>query len=94
MASLRGIKNDIDYLVSEVISDCYMALYFNDQSKREGIVAVIEEAVDFRNELTQRANHPADKQNKSLVKKHYAQMRRDMMTRIDALFGKLSDICK
>ncbi len=35
MASLRGIKNDIDYLVSEVISDCYMALYFNDQSKRE-----------------------------------------------------------
>ncbi|MFR5871999.1 MAG: hypothetical protein ACLUEV_10760 [Alistipes sp.] len=34
MASLRGIKNDIDYLVSEVISDCYMALYFNDQSKR------------------------------------------------------------
>ena len=79
MASLRGIKNDIDYLVSEVISDCYMALYFNDQSKRE---------------MIQRANHPADKQNKSLVKKHYAQMRRDMMTRIDALFGKLSDICK
>ena len=94
MASLRGIKNDIDYLVSEVISDCYMALYFNDQSKREGIVAVIEEAVDFRNEMIQRANPPADKQNKSLVKKHYAQMRRDMMTRIDALFGKLSDICK
>ena len=94
MASLRGIKNDIDYLVSEVISDCYMALYFNDQSKREGIVAVIEEAVDFRNEMIQRANHPAEKHNKSLVKKHYAQMRRDMMTRIDALFGKLSDICK
>ena len=94
MASLRGIKNDIDYLVSEVISDCYVALYFNDQSKREGIVAVIEEAVDFRNEMIQRANHPVDKQNKSLVKKHYAQMRRDMMTRIDALFGKLSDICK
>ena len=44
--------------------------------------------------MIHRANHPADKQNKSLVKKHYAQMRRDMMTRIDALFGKLSDICK
>ena len=44
--------------------------------------------------MIQRSNHPADKQNKSLVKKHYAQMRRDMMTRIDALFGKLSDICK
>ena len=29
MASIRRIKNEIDYLVSEVISDGYMALYFN-----------------------------------------------------------------
>lgn len=34
MASIRGIKNEIDYLVSEVISDGYMALYFNVE-KRE-----------------------------------------------------------
>lgn len=94
MATVRGIKRDIDYLTNEVISDCYMALYFNPESKRDEIVAVIEEAVDFRNDMITRANHPADKKNKSLVKKHYAQMRRDMMTRIDGMFTKLSDICK
>lgn len=94
MASLRGIKNDIDYLVSEVISDCYVALYFNDESKRERIVALIEEAVEFRNEMFVKANHPADKQNKTLVKKHYSQMRRDMMARVDAMFAELSTICK
>ena len=54
----------------------------------------IEEAVEFRNELFVRANHPADKKNKSLVRKHYAQMRRDMMSRVDAMFEKLSGICK
>ena len=37
-----------------------MALYFNDGAKREQIV--IEEAVEFRNELFVRANHPADKE--------------------------------
>lgn len=74
MASIRRIKRDIDFLANEVISDCYMALYFNDGAKREQIVAVIEEAVEFRNELFVRANHPADKKNKSLVRKHYAQM--------------------
>lgn len=94
MASLRGIKNDIDYLVSEIISDCYVALYFNDESKRERIVALIEEAVEFRNEMFVKANHPADKQNKTLVKKHYSQMRRDMMARVDAMFAELSTICK
>lgn len=94
MASLRGIKNDIDYLISEVISDCYMGLYFNSADKRESIVAIIEEAVELRNNFYQRANHPADKQNKSLVKKHYAQLRRDMMQSVDALFEKLSAVCK
>ena len=90
MASIRRIKRDIDFLANEVISDCYMALYFNDGAKREQIVA----AVEFRNELFVRANHPADKKNKSLVRKHYAQMRRDMMSRVDAMFEKLSGICK
>ena len=94
MASIRRIKRDIDFLANEVISDCYMALYFNDGAKREQIVAVIEEAVEFRNELFVRANHPAGKKNKSLVRKHYAQMRRDMMSRVDAMFEKLSGICK
>ena len=89
MASIRRIKRDIDFLANEVISDCYMALYFNDGAKREQIVAVIEEAVEFRNELFVR-----DKKNKSLVRKHYAQMRRDMMSRVDAMFEKLSGICK
>lgn len=93
MASIRGIKNEIDYLVSEVISDGYMALYFNGE-KRDAIVAVIEEAVALRNTLYDQVNHPADKQNKSLVHKHYAQVRRDMMSGVDALFRKLSDICK
>ena len=59
MASLRCIKKDINYLVNEVVSDCYTALYFKDQSKREDIIAIMEEAVDFRNQMIDRANHPA-----------------------------------
>lgn len=94
MASVRIIKNDIDYLVSEIISDCYMALYFNKEDKRKDIIVIIEEAVAFRNEMYHRANNPADKKNRSLVKKHYAQMRRDMMKQVDAMFDKLSTICQ
>lgn len=93
MASIRGIKNEIDYLVSEVISDGYMALYFNVE-KRDAIVSVIEEAVAMRNNLYEKVNNPADKQNKSLVRKHYAQIRRDMISGTDDLFRKLSDIRK
>ncbi len=95
MASIRGIKNDIDYLASEVISDCYVALYFDrDEKKRKDIIALIEEAVAQRNALYERVNNPADKKNASLVRKHYAAIRRDMMSGVDAMFEKLSEICK
>lgn len=91
MASLRRIKKDIEYLVNEVIYDCYVALYFN-QEKKDEIFGVVEDAVALRNELVEMANHPAEKHNKSLVKKHYAFVRNELMERIDGLFGKLSDV--
>ena len=93
MASVRMIKKDIDYLVEEVLSDCYLTIYFHPKKKEE-ILAVMQEAVDLRNGLFQKVNHPAEKHNKSLVKKHYAQIRRDMFSGVDSLFGKLSGLCK
>ena len=91
MASLRRVKKDIDYLVSEVVYDCYLALYFHSE-RRDAIVAVMVEAVDARNEFYEMANHPAEKHNKSLVKKHYAFLRNELMERIDGLFDKLSKV--
>lgn len=95
MASLRVIKKDIQYLVDEVVSDCYMGLYFNqnDKDKEAKIIAIMEEAVELNNTLLQRVNNPAEKHNKSLVKKHYAQIHRDMLETINGLFDKLSDVC-
>lgn len=93
MASLRLIKKDIDYLVNEVVYDCYIALYFNAE-KKEQIVEVMESAVDMRNEFFEMANHPAEKHNKSLVKKHYAFLREELMERVDGLFDKLSSAVK
>lgn len=93
MAKLRTLKKDIDYLVNEVAYDCYLALYFNPDKYSE-IVAIMEEAVDLRNNLFEMANNPADKHNKSLVRKHYAFVHQQMFEKIDALFVKLSEVTK
>ncbi len=91
MASLRRIKKDIDYLVNEIVSDCYLALYFHED-KADAIVGVIGDAVNMRNEFFEMVNHPAEKHNKSLVKKHYAFVRNELMDRVDGLFDKLSSV--
>lgn len=90
MSSLRMLKKDIDYLVDEVVTDAYLSLYFHPERKSE-IIGIMEEAVALRNALYERANNPVEKRNPSLVKKHYAQVRRDMFEGVDGLFVRLSE---
>lgn len=87
------LKKDIDYLIEEVAADCYLTLYFHPE-KKEKVMEVMQGAVDLRNDLFERANSPAEKNNRSLVKKHYAQIRRDMFIGVDTLFEKLSSVTK
>lgn len=93
MANLRQIKKDIDYLVQEVVYDCYLALHFHP-TKEEAIIGVMEDAVDLRNDLYEMVNNPAEKHNKSLVKKHYAFIKHQTMDRIEGLFDKLGSVIK
>lgn len=93
MASVRMIKKDIDYLVGEVIADCYLTIYFHPE-KKEGVVGLMQKAVELRNDLFERVNNPQEKNNASLVRKHYNHIRRELMTRVDELFFNLSEVCK
>ena len=93
MASVKSIKKDIDYLVSEVISDSYLTIYFHPE-KKEKAVEVMEAAVALRNQLVVKANNPAEKNNPHLVKRHYGQLRRELLEGVDGLFQKISEICK
>lgn len=94
MASIRTIKKDLTYLVNEVISDASIALWFQPASSREAIFGIINKAAELNNTLLDRINHPAEKHNPSLVRKHYAQIRREMADGVETLFGELSEVCK
>ena len=89
MASIRNLKKDLTYLVNEVISDAYVALYFQPESARDAIFDIVGKAADL-----DRINHPVEKHNPSLVRKHYAQIRREMTEGVETLFGELSQVCK
>ena len=91
MASLRMLKKDIDYLVEEVLSDCYLAIFFHPE-KKDKLLGVMQRAVDVRNDLFNKVNNPPEKNNKSLTHKHYAQVRRDLFQGVDGLFAELSSL--
>jgi len=90
MASLRVIKKDIDYLVSEVISDCWTFLYINPDKKAEDVVEIINDAITLRNGLFERVNTPV----KENAKAHFKAINQDLLTGVDALFQRMSALTK
>jgi precorrin-2 methylase len=94
MASKRELKKDIDYLVGEVISDCYTYMVINGQKKRDDAIAIIESIIEKRNELIHRIKHPAQKNDRKAVKAHYREIQHDILKSIDEHFTKLSELTK
>lgn len=92
MANLRTIKKDIDYLTEEILADSYLAIFFHPD-KKDQVLEVMQQAVSLRNNLFQRVNNPPVKGG-SLAAKHYAQIRREMLERVDGLFNELSSVSK
>lgn len=91
MANLRVLKKEIDYRLEEVVFDCDMAICFQ-ASKGDQIFALMQEAVELRNELYKKANNPAEPKNRSLVRKHYQALRTEMGVAYGQIFEKLSAI--
>ena len=93
MANLRVLKKEIDYRLEEIVFDCDMAICYQP-SKEQEIFGIMQEAVALRNELYSKAMNPAEPHNRSLVRKHYAALRREMSEAYGQLFEKLSEINK
>jgi hypothetical protein len=93
MAKLRNLKKDIDYLIGEVLSDCYTLAYLYPD-KKERVVEIINDTVDFRNKMFERTNKPDGKNDKKLVKNHYKSINKDLLTSIDEFFKKISTLTK
>uniref|UniRef100_UPI003FD8CE92 hypothetical protein n=1 Tax=Alistipes putredinis TaxID=28117 RepID=UPI003FD8CE92 len=73
--------------MEELVFDCDMAICFQPTKEKE-IFEVMQEGVALRNALFVKANNPADAHNPSLVRKHFAALRRE----IEASFGKLFEM--
>jgi hypothetical protein len=92
MASVRELKKDIDYLVFEVISDCFVFSNVHPDNKPDELSAIISDAVNFRNDLIARVNNPDGKDNPKILKAYYKTLEKDLMTGVDKLFTRLSDL--
>lgn len=89
MASIRRIKRDIDYLTSEVLSDCYLFMYLYPEKQHEAAVAIMQDAAILHNSLKERTRNIEGK-----AKVHFRIIFEDLLKGVDGLFRRISELTK
>ncbi|MFO7575895.1 MAG: hypothetical protein R6W67_12140 [Bacteroidales bacterium] len=92
MASVKNLKKDIEYLVFEVVSDCFTFSGLYPGKQTEELTDIVETAIQLRNELSVRINNGDKAASPAERKAYYKEIRTDLLTGIDNLFDRLSKV--
>lgn len=87
--NLRDIKKDIEYVLSAFVEDCSVVVTVNDKVDSQA-AELMEEAINLYNELRDKVNVKVEGSKKA----YYNALRKEILTRTDALYEKLSAAVK
>ena len=91
MANIRDLKKDIDYLVYEVISDCFAAMGSRqDEDISDNLAVIISDAIDLRNSLFSRVKYRAGSGSTQTPGQYYRELRLELFNGINSLFERIS----
>ncbi len=88
--NLRDIKKDIEYVLSAFVEDCSVVACVNPKVTDGSVSELMEEAIDLFNELRDKVNAKVEGPKKA----YYNELRKEVLTKTDALYEKLSAAVK
>jgi len=92
MANRRRLKKEIDYVISDMILDCYTYLSLDQKSNNEEALQIVENTLKLRNELRDKANHPERKEVGTSAKSYYNNIAKTLLGNIDEGYKKLEEL--
>jgi len=63
MASCRDIKKDINFLASQMMSECFSFLQYSPLNNQENVLEILHEVEMLRLNLLYQVNHPSKDKN-------------------------------
>lgn len=87
MRNLRTIKKDVEFLIAELVDDCFIYLELNGEEKMDKVGEIIGDALDLQDDLIDKVNHrPAEIK----ADKYYKGVTKELIEGVDALYERLS----
>lgn len=91
MASKKNLKKDIDYLITDLILDCYACMEDHPEKSTSAYEEIINEIVACKEDLLERINH-YDLLVHGKSRAYFIGIKRDLITSITEAYEKLSKI--
>jgi hypothetical protein len=89
MATIRGLKKDVNYLTNDLIDECLVFLTFHPQVKDQDIDDIMTNILEKRNEVISKINHYPVNGDPKEVRKYfqgiYDMIEKDMIGALDEL---------
>ncbi len=88
MASIKNLKKDINYVLGDIIEECYTWELLNPKEDTKGAEAIIDEAIEAFDTLIENVNSK-DIENK---KSHYKSINSKLEKTADKLIKKINKL--
>jgi hypothetical protein len=94
MTTKRRLKKEIDYVVSDLILDCFTYANLYQKPNDEEVHEIVEGTLILRNELRDLANHPEKRAETESMKSHYDNIAKTLIGGVNEGYEKLGKMVK
>jgi len=91
MASKKNLKKDIDYLITDVIVDCYARMDEHPEKDFSAYEEIINEIIMVKEDLVERINH-FDSGIHGNSRNYFLQIKKDLIKNITEAYDKLTKL--
>ncbi|MFV0249127.1 MAG: hypothetical protein ACK5H1_09265 [Tenacibaculum sp.] len=88
MASIKNLKKDINYILGDIVEDCYNWQVLNPKANFADSEAIIDDAISIFDNLLNKINS----KNIDNKKSHYKAIRRELKNNIKSLSIRIDNL--
>ncbi len=89
MASRQRLKKEIDYIVSDLILDCFTFANLQQNPNDEAVLQIVQDTLTMRNELRLQVNHPEKRDASQTVKSYFDNIAKVLIDGVEEGYEKL-----
>jgi hypothetical protein len=92
MASRQRLKKEIDYVVSDLILDCFTFINMRAKTENEDVLQIVQESLNLRDDLINQVNHPENKTETQSVKSYFDNIAKVLIDTVEESYVKLGKL--